>query len=94
MPIHLYQFTYDLDWIEYPLLGDYHTSEIDFVFGNQWPPILHGFYKKSDYELSAAMGTYWTSMAASGTPNAVVVAKRGPVPYWSPFGHAALSNPS
>ena len=28
VPIYLYQFTYDLDWIEYGLLGDYHTSEI------------------------------------------------------------------
>lgn len=48
------------------MLGDYHTIELCFVWGNQWPPILHGFYKPESKELSDAMGHYWTNMAAVG----------------------------
>lgn len=66
--MYLYHFEAKLPWIEYGLLGDYHTTEIPFVFNNQWPPVLHGF--NSDCKsLSAAMSKFWTNMAARGGPN-------------------------
>lgn len=37
------------------------------VFGNQWPPILHAFTRKSDFDLSDRMGQFWTNMAAVGS---------------------------
>lgn len=39
VPAFLYQFSHHLsflDGLEYDVLGDYHTSEIDFVFRNQY----------------------------------------------------------
>jgi para-nitrobenzyl esterase len=41
----LYQFVYELRFIEAALLGVYHTAEIDFVWNNQWPPLVrHSLY--------------------------------------------------
>ena len=37
------------------------------MFGNQWPPILHAFTRKSDFDLSDRMGQFWTNMAAVGS---------------------------
>jgi len=66
--VYYYQFSYELDWIEYLLLGDYHSSELDFVFNNQWPPILHDF-SANDQNVSDTMTLYWTNFAAGGDPN-------------------------
>ena len=50
------------------LLGDFHSSELPFVFGNEWPPII-GAFDEDDSKLSEAMGTYWTNMARWGQPS-------------------------
>ena len=42
--VHLYEFSYHLQWpevVDLPVLGNYHTSELDFVFGNDWPEFIH-----------------------------------------------------
>lgn len=70
VPIWLYHFVYKLDFIEGALLGDYHASELVFVFDNQWPIILHDFSDK-DKNMAASFGHYWTNMAIHGTPNDV-----------------------
>eukprot|EP01138_Halocafeteria_seosinensis_P005113 gb/GECG01005227.1/.p1 GENE.gb/GECG01005227.1/~~gb/GECG01005227.1/.p1 ORF type:complete len:659 (+),score=69.35 gb/GECG01005227.1/:1-1977(+) len=70
---YLYEFNQKLQWIEswifgHGLLGNYHTSELDMVFDNQWPPILHSF-NKNEKKLSARMMQYWTNMARFASPN-------------------------
>lgn len=67
-PLWLYHFNYKLDWLEGPLLGDYHTSELSFVWDNQWPPLLHDF-SDADQEMSDAFTLFWTNLARGGSPN-------------------------
>jgi para-nitrobenzyl esterase len=68
-PIFMYQFTYDPPgWIDVDILGEYHSSEIEFVYDNPWPPIVHEF--NSDGEAVASMmGYYWANMAFFLSPN-------------------------
>jgi para-nitrobenzyl esterase len=68
-PTYMYQFSYKEDWIENLFLGDYHASELMFVFDNQWPPILHTF-SANDTIVADFINTYWTNMAKYHTPNA------------------------
>jgi para-nitrobenzyl esterase len=67
-PVWLYHFNHTLSWVEAAILGDYHSSELDFVFGNEWPPIIHAF-NADDKTMSAAMTCFWTNLAAAGDPN-------------------------
>lgn len=62
----LYQFTQELPWSTYPVLGDYHSSEVPFVFDN---PTKAHFFNAACKNLSAAMQTYWTSMSIAQEPN-------------------------
>eukprot|EP00049_Salpingoeca_infusionum_P010555 m.182680 g.182680 ORF g.182680 m.182680 type:complete len:554 (+) comp14674_c0_seq3:190-1851(+) len=66
---YMYQFNYEMsNWIDYDLLGDYHTSELSFVFDNEWPPIVHTFGPK-ERRMSDVFTSYWTNMARFGAPN-------------------------
>ena len=66
---YLYHFVTPLtNWIEYGLLGDYHSSELAFVFGNQWPAIIHDF-DKGEAEVSKAFQFYWSNLAKTGDVN-------------------------
>jgi para-nitrobenzyl esterase len=47
--------------------GAYHSSEIEFVFGNLASKKLP--WKPADYKLSELMSTYWTNFAKTGNPN-------------------------
>ncbi len=47
--------------------GAYHSSEIEFVFGNLASKKLP--WKPADYKLSELMSTYWTNFAKGGNPN-------------------------
>ncbi len=76
-PLWLYHFNYKLDWIEGPLLGDYHTSELSFVWDNQWPPLLHDF-SDADQEMSDAFTSFWTNLAKGGSPNSAAVPLQWP----------------
>lgn len=71
VPVYLYSFERKLSFLfglEYDLLGDYHSCEMDFVWDNEWPPVLHAF-NDDDKALAAAMGEYWTNMARWRSPN-------------------------
>jgi len=68
IPVYLYHFTYKGDWIEDPFLGVYHSSELEYVFANAWPPLVHHFWPKDTY-ISNAFGTYWSNMIHVGNPN-------------------------
>jgi len=63
----LYQFDYQSRWLDFKIGGDYHTSEIYFVFNNAWPPVVHQF-NDNDKEFAAIMGGYWTEFARHGEP--------------------------
>jgi carboxylesterase type B len=70
----MYQFSYASQWVDMASpLGDYHSSELYFVWGNPWPlrrgPILHAF-DDNDLAMSATFGAYWSAMAAAKDPNA------------------------
>lgn len=66
---YMYQFTMDLpNWVDWELLGNYHSSELAFVFDNQWPPIVHDFDDK-EKTLAKSFTLYWTNMARFGDPN-------------------------
>jgi len=71
VPVYFYQFTYDPPgWIDIDILGEYHSSEIEFVYDNPWPPVVHEF--NSDGQAVAdMMGYYWANMAESMNPNQV-----------------------
>jgi len=44
-----------------------HTSEIYFVFGNSWPPIIHHF-SRTDHKMVETMQSYWTEFERNGNP--------------------------
>uniref|UniRef100_A0A6B2L1Q6 Carboxylic ester hydrolase n=2 Tax=Arcella intermedia TaxID=1963864 RepID=A0A6B2L1Q6_9EUKA len=67
-PAYLYHFTFDPDWIDYKILGQYHSSEIEFVFNNPWPPLVHEFDANCK-TMAAAMGKYWDNLARFKNPN-------------------------
>jgi len=67
---YLYHFTFVApNWIDSWILGDYHSAELEYVFDNPWPPVVHVFDEKDD-EMAATLGSFWTNLAYSGTsPN-------------------------
>lgn len=70
-PTYLYQFSYKLRWPEALLFGDYHSSELNFVFRNEWPPIIHTF-DADDTTVVNAFTAYWANFAhnpSGGDPN-------------------------
>jgi len=68
VPLWLYHFEYRFSFIEYDLLGDYHASELVFVWDNQFPPILHTFTSR-DAAIADAFGLYWTNLGRFDSPN-------------------------
>eukprot|EP01125_Pyxidicula_operculata_P001530 TRINITY_DN11392_c0_g1_i1.p1 TRINITY_DN11392_c0_g1~~TRINITY_DN11392_c0_g1_i1.p1 ORF type:complete len:527 (-),score=75.10 TRINITY_DN11392_c0_g1_i1:76-1656(-) len=74
VPAYLYRFTYNPGWADTGILGDYHTVELDFVFGNAWPPVVHSF-NQADIAMSQTMMDYWISTIFNGNPNTNVPLK-------------------
>jgi len=59
----MYQFTYELHYPIDPTLGDYHSSELNFVFDNAWP--LDGnlrLWNATDQEMAETFGVYWSNL--------------------------------
>jgi len=65
---YLYQFNYRSDWIEVPFMGVYHSAELEYVFDNQWPPIIHTFNAR-DQAMADAFGYYWMNLVKYSNPN-------------------------
>jgi len=68
MRVYLYRFSFINLWVDYIALGNYHISELFFVFPNQWPPVAH-VYGPHEYALADSFNTYWTNFARNGDPN-------------------------
>lgn len=82
VPVWLYQFSHALHWPEVellPELGDYHTSELDFVFGHSLPVLIHDFDAK-DLDILAAFDGWWRNFATTGDPNNGTYASPEPWP--------------
>eukprot|EP01062_Namystynia_karyoxenos_P013060 TRINITY_DN146_c2_g1_i1.p2 TRINITY_DN146_c2_g1~~TRINITY_DN146_c2_g1_i1.p2 ORF type:complete len:598 (+),score=191.61 TRINITY_DN146_c2_g1_i1:148-1941(+) len=65
--VRVYHFTYKMHGVLDKLGGDYHTSELSYVFDNPW--LAHiwpiGTWGKVDKQLSGEMQSYWGSFARS-----------------------------
>eukprot|EP01126_Amoeba_proteus_P007379 TRINITY_DN12655_c0_g1_i2.p1 TRINITY_DN12655_c0_g1~~TRINITY_DN12655_c0_g1_i2.p1 ORF type:complete len:316 (-),score=50.38 TRINITY_DN12655_c0_g1_i2:34-981(-) len=69
LPTYLYHFTFIApNWVDQWLLGSYHSSELEFVFSNPWPPIIHPF-DESDKIMAATFGSYWSNFAYTHHPD-------------------------
>lgn len=79
----LYQFVYRGDWIEDSFMGDYHSAELEYVFGNAWPPIVHQFSAR-DQAVSTSFGYYWSNFIKYGNPNGNG-ATPATQPNWPPY---------
>jgi para-nitrobenzyl esterase len=86
VPAFVYHFTYKGDWVEDPFLGVYHSSELEFVWGNQWPPLVHHFSKR-DRAMSDTFQAFWGALARFGDPNG-----NATQPVWPRFAAPAEQN--
>lgn len=68
VPAWLYHLTYKNDWLDYKFFGDYHSFDLQFVFDNQFPPIVHK-YSERDQILANTFGDFWSNFAWTGDPN-------------------------
>jgi len=69
---YLYHFVHKGDFIEDPILGDYHSSELQFVFNHAWPPLIH-IFSDNDWEMARIFTTYYKNFISSGNPNGQTV---------------------
>ncbi|GMI15813.1 hypothetical protein TrLO_g2725 [Triparma laevis f. longispina] len=77
--VFMYQFNYMNKWLDFKVMGDYHTSELYFVFDNPWPPIVHHF-SKDDKKVVSDVQSFWGNFAKNGDPNG----ENAPIE-WSPW---------
>lgn len=87
-PAFLYHLTYQGDWIDYKLFSDYHSFDLQFVFDNEFPPVIHK-YSERDQTLANTFGDFWSNFAWTGNPNGNEYHKenRGNNPVW-PFSNS------
>ena len=80
LPGWLYEFDAEIPGEDDP--GDYHSSELNFVFENLakcWRP-----FTGKHYDLARKMCNYWTNFAKTGDPNGNDD-DGTPMPRWEPF---------
>jgi len=82
-PMYRYRFDQSLPGDPgQPLLGAYHSAEIEYVFG-QLDSKAHRAWRPEDRQLSQLMQKYWANFASSGNPN-------GPgLPHWPAYDAAS-----
>jgi para-nitrobenzyl esterase len=59
-PAWVYRFDFPIPSLEYDLFGDYHSAEVQYVFGNS---------AAAGSAESAYMQSYWTNFVKTGDPN-------------------------
>ena len=57
LPTWIYRLNLILPYKDFPLMGDYHSCELRYVFN--WG---EDDWRDSDYDLSAQIGCYWASV--------------------------------
>ena len=66
--VFVYQFVYKGRWLANKILGDYHSSEMQFVWDQPFPSFLHKFNEK-DKEMAATFSKFWGNHSHFGSPN-------------------------
>jgi len=80
IPVYLYQFVYNKDFIWKTPLGDFHASELFFVFDDY--EALH--FTQNDIDMSKSFQDYWTNHAKFGNPSPGGNASLLSWPQWTP----------
>jgi para-nitrobenzyl esterase len=64
--VFMYEWRHDIThWLDGELLGgNYHASELSFVWDNEFPPLLHAF-TPADQQMATWIGSRWTNLARS-----------------------------
>jgi len=65
---YMYHFIYKGDFVEDPVLGDYHSSELEFTWANAWPPVIHRF-TANDTQMSADFVGFFSNFIHTQNPN-------------------------
>ena len=82
--VFMYQFNFAMkNWIDWQVAGNYHSSELAFVFDNEWPPIVHEF-NDAERRMSDSFTLYWSNMAKHHTPNHNLTTDQAHWPAYSP----------
>lgn len=69
--VFMYVFEHTPSWAPDPRFGAFHSAELPFVFGNEWPVIFANStvrFTSAEWALSKQMQRLWTSFASSGVP--------------------------
>jgi len=66
-----YHFAYEMHDPIFNVFGDYHGSEINYVFSNPWPFDDHSLRNWTDVDqaMADAFGAYWSNMVHNQQPN-------------------------
>ncbi|KAK3275281.1 hypothetical protein CYMTET_16580 [Cymbomonas tetramitiformis] len=64
-----YRFTYPMHWAGSGILGDYHGSEVFFVFRSALKQSLTHRVNAKDRQMVDIFTSYWSSFASVGNPN-------------------------
>jgi len=84
VPVYLYQFNYNQDFIWKTPLGDFHASELFFVFDDY--EALH--FTQTDIAMSQSFQDYWTNHAKFGNPSPGLNASLLNWPQWNPVNES------
>ncbi|KNC53709.1 carboxylesterase [Thecamonas trahens ATCC 50062] len=85
-PRYTYRYVYKTDSPLYPVFGDYHSSELKFVFGN---PVHNIPFDKTDWTMSDIFGWYWTNYARAHAPSGASPSSVDPYPFWPQWNETA-----
>ena len=66
-PVYLYLFTHAPPGRDHDLMGVYHGSEVNYVFGHLHPP--GNSWTEQDERIADMLSSYWTNFARTGDPN-------------------------
>jgi carboxylesterase type B len=73
------------------VLGDYHSAELEFVWDNQWPPVVHAF-SENDQKMADTVDTYFSNMVWFGNPNGQTPADLDGQEYWEQYDNNNMAD--
>jgi len=64
----LYHFEYNIGTVWWDVGGDFHSSELNYVFNHNWPDGLEK-WNATDQVMADTFGAYWSNLVFKKTPN-------------------------